>query len=281
MYPVLRALELGRRVALANKEAMVVAGRFVREAASRGGGEIIPVDSEHSAIFQALKAGNRQDVKRIILTASGGPFRERNDLTNVTVEEALKHPTWNMGKKITIDSATLFNKGLEVIEARWLFDIEPERIDVVIHPQSIVHSMVEFVDGSIIAQLGPPDMKIPISYALYYPERWENKFSNFSLIGKKLEFFSPDYNRFPSLKLAYRALNEGDLSCFIYSQSNEVAVEAFLEKRISFVQIPLVVERVMDMRDNFPPLTYDGIIEVESMIREKTEEIIKELEERK
>ncbi len=276
VYPVLRALELGKKVALANKEALVVAGRFVEEAAKKGGGEIIPVDSEHSAIFQALQAGRREDVKRIVLTASGGPFRNRKDLSGITVEEALKHPTWQMGKKITIDSATLFNKGLEVIEARWLFDMPPEKIDVVIHPQSIVHSMVEFVDGSIVAQLGPPDMRIPISYALYYPSRWRNEGNDFTLAGRTLEFFEPDHERFPALMLAYRALREGDLSCFIYSQSNEVAVESFLKGEIGFTTIPMVVERVMGMKDEFPPLRYDGIIEVEKAIRKKTKEVIKE-----
>ncbi len=278
VYPVLKALELGKRVALANKEAMVVAGRFVKDIAMRNGGEVIPVDSEHSAIFQSLRSGNKKDVKKIILTASGGPFRDRRDLENVTIEEALKHPTWKMGKKITVDSATLFNKGLEVIEAKWLFDVPGEMIDVVIHPQSIVHSMVEFVDGSIIAQIGPPDMRIPISYALYYPDRWMNKFNNFSLIGKKLEFYKPDYKKFPALELAYQAIRNGDLSCFIYSQSNEIAVEAFLKGRISFIQIAKVVKQAMDRGKDFPPLTYNGIIKIEKLIRLMTEEIIKEME---
>ncbi len=278
VYPVLKALEEGKRVALANKESLVVAGKFVKEAEKKGGGEIIPVDSEHSAIFQALKTGPISKIKKIILTASGGPFRKRKDLSDVTVEDALQHPTWNMGKKITIDSASLFNKGLEVIEAKWLFDLDPDKIEVVIHPQSIVHSMVEYSDGSIIAQLGPPDMRIPISYALYYPDRWENINNDFSLVGKKLEFEKPNYEKFPALKLAYRALSEGDLSCFIYSQSNEIAVEAFLKGRIRFLDIPHIVETVMDMKDYFPQLTYNGIMKIEGMIRKKTLEVIESLE---
>ncbi len=278
VYPVLRALELGRRVALANKESLVVAGHIVKEFLRRYGGELIPVDSEHSAIFQALQAGNRKDVRKIILTASGGPFRTRSDLDNVTVEEALKHPTWSMGKKITIDSATLFNKGLEIIEAHYLFDVEPENIEVVIHPQSIVHSMVEFKDGSIMAQLGPPDMRIPISYALFYPERWMNTYSNFSLLDRKLEFYPPDFEKFPALKLAYRVLREGEKSCFIYSQANEVAVRAFLEGRIKFTHIPRIVEKVLEMKDTFPEVTYDAIMKMEEMIKRAAEKVVADFE---
>ena len=277
VYSVIRALEIGKRVALANKESLVVAGRFVKEAMERGGGEIIPVDSEHSAIFQILKGGEKKEVRRLILTASGGPFLNRKNLEDVTVEEALKHPTWRMGKKITIDSATMFNKGLEIIEAHWLFDFPPEKIGVLIHPQSIVHSMVEFVDGSIMAQMGPADMKIPISSALYYPDRWDRPITGFSLVDRDLQFFNPDFKKFPALPLAYRALEEGDLSCFIYSQSNEVAVSGFLRGEIGFTDIPVVVEEVMNMKDNFPEYDSHDIIKIERMITRLTLKVIENI----
>ncbi|MCD6353405.1 MAG: 1-deoxy-D-xylulose-5-phosphate reductoisomerase [Proteobacteria bacterium] len=250
LAPTMAAIQSGKRVALANKETLVVAGRLIMEAARSNGVEILPIDSEHSAVFQALQGHRRADIRRIILTASGGPFLnlDSKDLLKVTPEEALKHPTWEMGKKITIDSATMMNKGLEVIEARWLFDISPEKIEVVIHPQSIIHSMVEYCDGSTIAQMSVPDMKIPISYALVYPERSKNTLPSLSLaeVGQ-LSFMQPDEERFPALRLSYQALQEEESMATVLNGANEAAVGAFLQNRLSFSNIPLVVARTMDL----------------------------------
>jgi len=249
LRPTMAAIQSGKRVALANKETLVVAGRLIMETARSNGVDIMPIDSEHSAIFQAMQGHRREDIRRIILTASGGPFLnlDSKNLLKVTPEEALKHPTWEMGRKITIDSATMMNKGLEIIEARWLFDIPPERIDVVIHPQSIIHSMVEYCDGSAIAQMSIPEMKIPIAYALFYPERCKNNPSSLNLdeVGK-LSFLKPDEERFPALRLAYQALQEEESMATVLNGANEAAVEAFLQNRLSFSNIPLVVSRTME-----------------------------------
>ncbi|MFQ5926484.1 MAG: 1-deoxy-D-xylulose-5-phosphate reductoisomerase [Terriglobia bacterium] len=242
------ALRAGKRVALANKESLVAAGALLTRAAKEAGVEILPVDSEHNAAHQCLRAGRRPEIKRLILTASGGPFRTwpRKRLERVTPRQALRHPNWRMGKRITIDSATLMNKGFEIIEARWLFGLRPEQIDVVIHPQSTVHSLVEFVDGSVVAQLAPPDMRLPIQYALTYPERVpRNEQSlDWSMV-KKLEFRPPDLKKFRCLGLARRALEaDGSLPC-VLNAADEVAVNAFLQRRIRFSQIPELIERVL------------------------------------
>ena len=246
---VLAAIEAGKTIALANKEILVMAGAMVMEAARRKGVAVLPVDSEHNAIHQCLHARPAADVRRLILTASGGPFRDcsAGELQEVTLEAALRHPTWRMGPKITIDSATLMNKGLEVIEARWLFDVGPARIDVLVHPQSIVHSMVELVDGSIIAQLGVTDMRLPIQYAFSYPERWETGLAPLDLArAGRLDFAVPDTSMFPCLALAFRAL-EGDAGLpIVLNAANEIAVAAFLDGRIGFTAIPDLIRQAMD-----------------------------------
>lgn len=247
MGPLLSALEAGKAVALANKESIVCASALVNRALSKGGC-IIPVDSEQSAIFQCLKAGAHGEIGRLILTASGGPFRTytKEQLRLVTAEDALRHPTWSMGRKITIDSASLFNKGLEIMEASYLFDVPGERISVLIHPESIVHSMVEFVDGSNLAQLSRPDMRLAIQYALSYPERVEGQFGRLELWeAGRLSFFPPDNERFPALGLAYQALREGMGQPVVYNGANEAAVELFIRGEIGFCEIPERVARAM------------------------------------
>jgi 1-deoxy-D-xylulose-5-phosphate reductoisomerase len=245
----LAAARAGKRIALANKESMVAGGELVNRTLRGGAGELIPVDSEHSAIFQCLMAGRKSDVKRLVLTSSGGPFRSLppEKLNEVTVEQALKHPTWNMGRKITVDSATLMNKGLEIIEAVYLFGMEAERIDVVIHPQSIVHSMVEYTDGSIIAQLSKPDMRLPIEYALFYPERRSISIANLDFGSEfSLDFEPPDETKFKSLNLARQALRSGGAAPAIFNAANEVAVEAFLSRKLRFVDIFNAVENALN-----------------------------------
>ena len=246
---VLAAIEAGKTIALANKEVLVMAGGLMTEAARRRGVAILPVDSEHNAIHQCLAGRPRTEVRRLILTASGGPFRGRSPvaLDHVGPEEALRHPTWRMGRKITIDSATLMNKGLEVIEARWLFDVPAASIDVVIHPQSVVHSMVELVDGSILAQLGVTDMRLPIQYAFSYPERWASPLPLLDIAAcGRLDFDLPDHRSFPCLGLAYRALREEGGLPVVLNAANEVAVEAFLAGRLKFTAIADVIARTMD-----------------------------------
>lgn len=248
LLPTLAAVEAGKDIGLANKETLVVAGRLVMQKVKQHGVTLLPIDSEHSAVFQALEAGRKEDVEKIILTASGGPFlhRRKEELQNVTREQALNHPNWSMGPKISIDSATLMNKGLEVIEARWLFDMAPRSIEVVVHPQSIIHSLVEFQDGSVVAQLGIPDMKIPIAYALSYPERMPLDLPSLNLPKcGNLEFLHPDYDRFPALRLAFEALEHGGVSGAVMNAANEVAVDAFLNKYIPFPKISAVVEETM------------------------------------
>ena len=250
LLPTLAAIQAGKDIGLANKETLVMAGKIVMEAVKERGVKLLPVDSEHSAIFQALEAGQRTDLGKIILTASGGPFRGKNkeELKVVTREQALDHPNWNMGKKISIDSATLMNKGLEVIEAKWLFDVKSEEIEVVVHPQSIVHSLVEYKDGSVIAQLGIPDMRIPIAYALSYPDRLELDLHPLQLsMCANLEFLEPDYSSFPALKLAFDAINVGGVAPAVLNAANEVAVDAFLDSRILFPDIAETVARTMDI----------------------------------
>ena len=239
------ALKAGKRLALANKETMVVAGEMMARAAEESGAEIVPVDSEHSAIHQALRAGSAAEVERLVLTGSGGPFRQRDLSTfgSITIEDALAHPTWKMGPKITIDSATMMNKGLEIIEARFLFDVEPARIGVLIHPQSLVHSMVEFRDGSMVAQMAVNDMRLPILYALSFPRRPVSPFGRLALAGARFEFEEVDARRYPAIAVAREALEEGGAAPAVLNAANEVAVEAFLGGKIPFLRIvPVVVE---------------------------------------
>ena len=246
--PTIAAIEAGKNIALANKETLVTAGHIIMPLAQKHGVSILPVDSEHSAIFQSLQGNENNTIEKIILTASGGPFRnkKREELALMTPKDALKHPNWAMGRKITIDSSTLVNKGLEVMEAKWLFGVEPEQIQVVVHPQSIIHSMVEYVDGAVIAQLGLPDMKLPIQYALFYPDRRamnEKKLDFFEL--QNMTFEKPDTETFYGLKLAYEALETGGNVPTIYNAANEKSVALFLEKKISYLQIPEMIERSM------------------------------------
>ena len=271
LVPTLAAVRAGLTVALANKEALVAAGEVMTRAARESGATLLPVDSEHNAIHQCLRAGRADEVRRIVLTASGGPFRGRTpgELATVTPEEALRHPTWEMGPKITIDSATLMNKGLEVIEARWLFGLPPGAIDVVIHPQSVVHSMVEFRDGSIVAQLGTPDMRHPIQYALTYPERLDAPAERLDLLAASpLVFEPPDPETFRCLALAYRALEAGGDAPARLNAANEVAVEAFLAGRIPFDRIPAVLERVLEARPPGPADTLEAVLAADREARE-------------
>jgi 1-deoxy-D-xylulose-5-phosphate reductoisomerase len=245
LRPTLEAIRAGKRVTIANKETLVVAGELMTALAQITGAEIIPIDSEHSAIAQCLVGESRESIKRIILTASGGPFRTRPAATfgSITLSEALRHPNWVMGRKITIDSATLMNKGLEIIEARWLFDLPLEKIDVVIHPQSIIHSMVEFCDGSVKAQMGAPDMRLAIQYALGYPDRLPVAYETLDLLkNNRLDFEAPDVEKFPCLKLARNASEFGGLYPAILNAANEIAVEAFLDESLSFQEIPQIIE---------------------------------------
>ncbi|HJQ32869.1 MAG TPA: 1-deoxy-D-xylulose-5-phosphate reductoisomerase [Pyrinomonadaceae bacterium] len=269
--PTLRALEAGKRVALANKETLVIAGELMTQAARTSGAEILPVDSEHNALHQCLRGERREEVRRLILTASGGPFREKSlsAMARATVDEAMRHPTWNMGSKITIDSATLMNKGLEVIEARWLFGFGADEIDVVVHPESVVHSMVELVDGSVIAQLGVTDMRHAIQYALTYPERHacaQLPPLDLTRLGA-LRFEAPDAERFPCLGLAYRALREGGTLPAAMNAANEEAVKAFLAGGIKLTDIPLVIERVMDAHETRAVESLDVVLEVDRLAR--------------
>jgi len=246
--PLLAAVKAGKRIALANKEALVMAGEIVNAEVEKHGAEIIPVDSEHNAMFQAMQGHKTGDVKKLHITASGGPFKDRTraELKNITVEQALKHPTWKMGRKITIDSATLMNKGLEVIEAHYLFKMPYEKIDVIIHPQSIVHSMVEYIDGSIIAQMSTPDMKLPIMYALAYPDRVKDAVARLDLKKTgKLDFFPVDFKKFPAFSLALDAGKTGGTMPACMNAANEAAVKNFLNRRIKFVKIPYYIEKAM------------------------------------
>lgn len=270
LLPTMAAIQAGRPVALANKETLVMAGSLMTAEARRRGVALLPVDSEHSAIFQCLVGHNRADVQRILLTGSGGPFRElpRAAFASVTVEDALRHPTWKMGPKITIDSATLMNKGLEIIEARWLFDVTPDRVQVVIHPQSIVHSMVEYVDGAVIAQLGVADMGVPILYALAYPERRPTPGARLDLprVGQ-LTFFEPDAEKFPCLRLARAALEQGGSAPVVLNAANEVAVAAFLDRRIGFTRIAELIERALDSVAHTEPRAVDDCVVIDAEAR--------------
>jgi 1-deoxy-D-xylulose-5-phosphate reductoisomerase len=277
LIPTLSAIKTGKVIALANKESLVMAGKIIMDEAKRNRAQILPVDSEHSAIFQALLGHRKEDVRRLILTASGGPFLNLpvNRLHDVTVREALNHPHWEMGKKVTIDSASLMNKGLEVIEAHWLFDIPIEKIAVQIHPQSVVHSMVEYIDGSIVAQMGIADMRIPVSYALSFPHRLPLNLPplNFSQTGG-LTFSPPDPERFPCLGLAYRSIAVGETMPAILNAANEIAVNAFLEGSLKFTDVPLLLQRVMEEHEIKSVHTIEDILRADQWAREKSKAIV-------
>ena len=281
---ILAAIEAGKTIALANKEALVMAGELMMQAARKHGVTILPVDSEHNAIHQCMHGRGRHEVCRLILTASGGPFRDRDvgTFADVTPPEALDHPTWQMGPKVTVDSSTLMNKGLEVIEARWLFDTPPDQIDVVVHPQSIVHSLVELRDGSVIAQLGVTDMRLPIQYAFSYPDRWDTSLPRLDLARcGRLDFDPPDLGRFPCLALAYRALAGTAALPVVLNAANELAVEAFLQRRLSFTGIPTVIEQALDEGERLGTGGVDtlaGVREVDAWARGFTEGLIHGLE---
>ena len=278
LKPTAAAIKKGKTIALANKETLVTGGKYIMDLSKEYNSPILPVDSEHSAIFQCLMANEKKSVNKILLTASGGPFRGKNEeyLKTVTLEAALKHPSWSMGKKITIDSATLMNKGLEVIEAKFLFDIEPERIEVVVHPQSIVHSGVEFKDHSTIAQLGLPDMRIPIQFALFYPHRMENSYKSLSLseIGA-LTFEKPDLKTFKCLSLAFEALKAGGTMPAVLNASNEVCVKLFLDKKISFLDIGIINEKVMLSHTPSEIDSIETILEAEKFAKQTIKELLR------
>ena len=282
LEPTLHAVEAGKRLLLANKESMVIAGELFRKAAAKYNSTIIPVDSEHNALFQVLPEGfenglENVGVERLILTASGGPFlhKERDTLANITPNEACNHPNWDMGRKISVDSATLMNKGLEVIEAHWLFNARPDQIEVVIHPQSIVHSMVAYRDGSVLAQMGLPDMRTPIAHALGWPQRISSGVGALNLAEQgKLEFYPPDLGSFPGLGLAFEVLDAGAGSAVVFNAANEIAVDAFLKERIGFLQIPSVVSAALDSCDTGKIESLDDVLEIDCLAREASRAII-------
>ena len=278
---VLAAIDAGKTIALANKEVLVMAGELVTAHARRAGVSILPIDSEHNAVHQCLHGRDRREVRRVILTASGGPFRDCPPaaLEHVRPDQALRHPTWQMGRKITIDSATLMNKGLEVIEAHWLFGVSADQIDVVIHPQSIVHSLVELTDGSVLAQLGVTDMRLPIQYACSYPDRWDGSLPSLDLTqAGRLEFLAPDHDRFPCLGLAYRALRASGTLPVVLNAANEVAVDAFLDGKLGFTSIFRVIERSMNAHTVQRVSTLDDVRRVDAWAREKARAMAAELE---
>jgi 1-deoxy-D-xylulose-5-phosphate reductoisomerase len=277
LRPTLAAAKSGKDIALANKESLVIAGEVLTKEVEKNGGRLLPIDSEHSALFQALECGERRHVKRLILTASGGPFLNipNCELENVSVEVALDHPTWKMGKKITIDSATLMNKGFEVIEAKWLFGFDPEDISVWIHPQSIVHSMVEYIDGSVISQMGKPDMRIPIAFAISYPDRISLNCNTVSPESfGKLSFQDVDFEQFPSLSLAFDALREGGTMPSVMNGANEVAVSAFLSGQMKFTGIVSTVKKVMEVHKTQPANTLDAVLQSDLWARNTTQSLI-------
>jgi len=277
LVPTVAAIKAGKDIALANKETLVTAGHLIMDMVKEQGVQLFPVDSEHSAIFQSLQGHRCDDVKRIILTASGGPFSQYplEKLQEVSIDDALNHPNWSMGRKITIDSATMMNKGLEVIEAKWLFDLPMDRISVVIHPQSIIHSLVEYIDGCVIAQLGVPDMKAPIAYALTYPERIPTGVRGLDLTAiASLNFFEPDLERFPALKLAYRAAEDGESMPAVMNAANEVAVDAFLAGKIKFTEIAVLIEKTMSAHDGHTLGSVEEVMHADLWGRKKTRELL-------
>ena len=271
LAPTIEGIKKRKRIALANKETLVVAGELIINLCKEYQTELIPVDSEHSAIFQVLVGENQTEINKLILTASGGPFRElsKNELMNVTIEQALKHPNWSMGSKITIDSASMMNKGLEVIEAHWLFNLPKEKIEVIVHPQSIIHSMVEFVDGSIKAQLSLPDMKLPIQYSFTYPQRFKSSYeeTNFAKL-RNLTFYEPDLDKFECLKLAYDVMESGGTAPCILNAANEIAVESFLNRKIKFTQISDTIKLALDKIETHKAPNMETIFECDRQTRE-------------
>ncbi len=271
LVPTFEAIKAGKEIALANKETMVMAGSIIMDTARKHGVSILPIDSEHSAVFQSLQGHKREDVRRVILTASGGPFRnlpDNADMAAITPAMALKHPNWDMGRKITIDSATMMNKGLEVIEAKWLFDLNIGQIEVLIHPESVIHSMVEYADGSIIAQMGIPDMITPISYALSYPRHIETGLPSLRLEEKgRLTFHRPDKKRFECLSLATSAIEAGGTMPAVMNGANEIAVEAFLDEKIGFLDIPSIIEKTMEAHNTSSILSMEEVLEADSWAR--------------
>ena len=280
LRPTMAAINCGKNIALANKETLVAAGSLVMEAVAKNNVSLTPVDSEHSAIFQALQGGKEDEVKRLLITASGGPFRgkKRSELESVTLAQCLNHPNWSMGKKITVDSSTLANKGLEVIEAHWLFNMPYEKIDVVVHPQSIIHSLVEFCDGSVIAQLGEPDMRLPIQYALSYPCRYHKAFDQLDLIkAGTLTFEAPDMEAFPSLRIAIDCGKAGGTLTCVFNAANEEAVYAFLDNKIKYLDIPYITEKVASMHKNIAVPCIEDIERADAEARAASHSIIKNL----
>jgi 1-deoxy-D-xylulose-5-phosphate reductoisomerase len=270
LNPTIEALKSGKKVALANKESMVVAGKLINSLIKKHNSKLLPIDSEHSAILQCLEGEKENKVSKVYLTASGGPFRNfsREEMRTVNIEQALNHPNWKMGKKITIDSATLMNKGLEIIEAKWLFDFPSELIEVLIHPQSIIHSMIEFSDGSIKAQLGVPDMKVPIQYALTYPYRVKSDFQKMDFsVYNKLTFEKPDIDKFECLKLAYESLNNDGTYTIVLNASNEIAVNLFLENKIGFMDIPKIIRNSLEKHKSVNNFELEDIIEIDKLTR--------------
>lgn len=277
IVPTFEAIKAGKNIALANKETLVSAGELIINAVEKNNVKIYPVDSEHSAIFQCLRGNEENKIRRILLTASGGPFRgrTRDELLNVKAEDALKHPNWNMGKKVTIDSASLMNKGLEVIEAKWLFGVDVEDIEVLIHPQSIVHSAVEYEDGAVIAQMGEPDMKVPIQYALTYPKRVKNSFPKIDFsVRNSLTFEKPDMDTFKCLSLAYRAIKTGGTMPTVMNGANEIAVSAFLENKIGFLDIAEIIEKTMSSYTVKYDYTVDDLVDADKWARNFSNNII-------
>ena len=280
LRPTMAAINCGKNIALANKETLVAAGSLVMEAVAKNNVSLTPVDSEHSAIFQALQGGKEDEVKRLLITASGGPFRgkKRSELESVTLAQCLNHPNWSMGKKITVDSSTLANKGLEVIEAHWLFNMPYEKIDVVVHPQSIIHSLVEFCDGSVIAQLGEPDMRLPIQYALSYPCRYHKAFDQLDLIkAGTLSFEAPDMEAFPSLRIAIDCGKAGGTLPCVFNAANEEAVYAFLDNKIKYLDIPYITEKVANLHKNIAVPCIEDIERADAEARVAAQSIIANL----
>ena len=275
--PTFEAIKSKKNVALANKETLVTAGSVIMNEAKQNNVTVMPIDSEHSAIFQCLNGENKEDVKKITITCSGGPFKNKSkqELEQVTVEDALKHPTWKMGSKITIDSSTLMNKGFEIIEAHWLYNTNYEDIEVVIHPQSIIHSLVEFKDNSVMAQLGYPDMKIPIQYALSYPKRLPNNTKQLNLSEiKTLDFWEPDHERFPCLQYAYDAGKTGGTLPAVLNAANEIAVQGFLDKKISYTDIPKLIKKMMDSHNLISNPSLKEILTIDKEVKQETQKLI-------
>ena len=280
LLPTITAIRNKKNIALATKEVMVMAGEIINEEVKKNGVKLLPVDSEHSAIWQSLRSGQQQEIEKIILTCSGGPFRNKNktDLEKVTVEDALNHPNWSMGKRITVDSSTLFNKALEVIEAKWLFEVPVNKIEVVVHPESILHSAIQFVDGSVIGQMGVPNMKLPIQYALSYPNRIQNDFKRLDLFEvQNLTFKKPDTTLFPCLKYGYEAIKIGGTMPTVLNASDEILVANFLEEKIKYLDISKIIKQVMESHEVVFDLNIENILKADAWARIKTQEIVDNL----